>query len=81
MPTTRRKIQARCPEAQRHPQSASGRGVRSAVPSRQFLRPNDLVQVKYEMLRCVKGDKQSFSQSASAFGFSRPTFYQAEEDF
>jgi transposase len=40
-----------------------------------------LVQVKYEMLRRVRVDKQSVSQSASAFGFSRPTLYQAEEDF
>jgi hypothetical protein len=43
--------------------------------------PDDLVQVKYEMLRRLRLDKQSVSQSASAFGFSRPTFYQAGEDF
>jgi hypothetical protein len=46
-----------------------------------FFDADDLVQVKYEMLRCVRVDKQSVSQSASAFGFSRPTYYQAEEDF
>jgi hypothetical protein len=46
-----------------------------------FFDPHDLVQVKYEMLRRVRVDKQSVSQTASAFGFSRPTFYQAEEDF
>ena len=46
-----------------------------------FFDPEDLVQVKYEMLRRVQMDKQSVSQSASAFGFSRPTYYQAEEDF
>jgi hypothetical protein len=46
-----------------------------------FFDPHDLVQVKYEMLRRVRVDKQSVSQSASAFGFSRPTFYQAEADF
>ena len=46
-----------------------------------FFDPDDVVQVKYEMLRRVRVDKQSVSQSASAFGFSRPTFYQAEEDF
>jgi hypothetical protein len=40
-----------------------------------FFDPDDLVQVKYEMLRRVRLDKQSVSQSASAFGFSRPTFY------
>ena len=46
-----------------------------------FFDPEDLVQVKYEMLRRVRVDKESVSQSASAFGFSRPTYYQAEEDF
>jgi len=46
-----------------------------------FFDPDDLVQVKYEMLRRVRVDKQSASQSASSFGFSRPTYYQAEEDF
>jgi transposase len=46
-----------------------------------FFDPNDLLQLKYEMLRRVKVDNQSVSHSASAFGFSRPTFYQAEEDF
>jgi hypothetical protein len=47
----------------------------------EFFDPDDLVQVKYEMLRRVRMDEQSVSQSASAFGFSRPTYYQAEEDF
>ena len=46
-----------------------------------FFDPDDLVQVKYEMLRRVRVDKHSVSQSASAFGFSRPTYYQAEDDF
>ena len=46
-----------------------------------FFDPDDLVQVKYEMLRRVRVDKHSVSQSASVFGFSRPTYYQAEADF
>jgi hypothetical protein len=46
-----------------------------------FFDPDDLVQVKYEMLRRVRVDKHPVSQSASAFGFSRPTYYQAEADF
>jgi len=46
-----------------------------------FFDPDDVVQVKYEMLRRVRADKQSVSGSASTFGFSRPTYYQAEEDF
>jgi hypothetical protein len=42
------------------------------------------VQVKYEMLRLLRRvtvDKQAVTQSATAFGFSRPTYYQAEADF
>jgi hypothetical protein len=46
-----------------------------------FFDREDVVQVKYEMLRCVTVDKQSVTQSATAFGFSRPTYYQAEADF
>lgn len=46
-----------------------------------FFDPDDLVQVKYEMRRRVRVNKQSISQSASSFGFSRPTYYQAEADF
>jgi len=46
----------------------------------EFFDPRDLVQVKYEMVRRVQIDKQPVSQSAAAFGFSRPTFYQAQAD-
>ena len=46
-----------------------------------FFDRDDVVQVKYEMLRRVTVDKQSVTQSATAFGFSRPTYYPAEADF
>ena len=46
-----------------------------------FFDRDDVVQVKYEMLRRVTVDKQSVTQSTTAFGFSRPTYYQAEADF
>jgi transposase len=49
--------------------------------TREFFDADDVVQVKYEMLRRVKLDQQPVSQSAAAFGFSRPTYYQAEADF
>ena len=48
---------------------------------RDFFDPHDLVQVKYEMLRRVEVDRLPVSQAATAFGFSRPTFYQARFDF
>jgi len=43
-----------------------------------FFDPRDLVQVKYEMVRKVRVDRQPVSHSATAFGFSRPSFYQAQ---
>jgi transposase len=47
----------------------------------EFFDSRDLVQVKYEMLRLVSMEKQSVSESAKAFGFSRPSFYQAQAAF
>jgi transposase len=46
-----------------------------------FFDAHDLVQVKYEMLRQVRVEQKPVSQAAAAFGFSRPTYYQAEFDF
>jgi transposase len=47
----------------------------------EFFDPRDLVQVKYEMLRRVQSEGQTVSQSAAGFGFSRPSFYQAQASF
>jgi transposase len=44
----------------------------------EFFDARDLVQVKYEMVRRVQADGQAVSQSAQAFGFSRPAFYHAQ---
>ena len=46
-----------------------------------FFDPRDLVQVKYEMLRRVRTEGQSISEAVVAFGFSRPSFYQAQSAF
>ena len=46
-----------------------------------FFDARDLVQVKYEMLRRVQSEGQTVSQSAANFGFSRPSFYQAQAAF
>jgi len=40
-----------------------------------------MVQVKYEMLRRVETEGQPVNRSAAAFGFSRPSFYQAQSAF
>jgi transposase len=47
----------------------------------EFFDPHDLVQVKYEMLRRVQVEGQAVAHAAKAFGFSRPSFYQALEVF
>ena len=46
-----------------------------------FFDPNDLVQVKYEMLRRVREEGRRVSETSAAFGFSRPSFYQAQTAF
>jgi transposase len=58
----------------RHPER-----VRAAeFQTGSFFDPQDLVQVKYEMLRHVKQGGASKADSAALFGLSRPAFYQAE---
>jgi transposase len=47
----------------------------------RFFDARDLVQVKYEMLRCVRVEGADKAHAAALFGLSRPTFYQAEADF
>jgi transposase len=46
-----------------------------------FFDPRDLVQVKYEMLRRVQTEGKSVTEAAAVFGFSRPSFYQAQSAF
>jgi hypothetical protein len=60
-----------------HPQDVSDPLFRASA----FFDPNDLVQVKYEMLRRVGVDQEPVSSTAASFGLSRPAFYQAREAF
>jgi transposase len=48
-----------------------------AFGASEFLDARDLVQVKYEMVRRVRVEGDAVSRSAAAFGFSRPSFYEA----
>lgn len=43
-----------------------------------FFDPQDLIQVKYEMIRTVQQGDQSIVDAATNFGFSRPAFYEAQ---
>ena len=60
------------------PQAVTDAAFTSGNP---FFDARDLVQVKYEMLRRVREDGQPVSQAAADFGFSRPSFYQAQAVF
>jgi transposase len=51
--------------------------VDQAYNASEFFDARDLVQVRYEMVRRVRVDGVPVSRSAPAFGFSRPSFYQA----
>jgi len=46
-----------------------------------FFDPNDLVQVKYEMLRSVEQEGRPVVEAAQACGLSRPVFYVTQELF
>lgn len=51
------------------------------VGDNPFFDVNDLVQVKYEMLRRVREDGQRVSEASASFGFSRPSFYEVQAAF
>lgn len=46
-----------------------------------FFDANDLLQIKYEMLRAIEIDSLPITQAAEAFGLSRPTIYEARSNF
>ncbi|MGH3284618.1 MAG: helix-turn-helix domain-containing protein [Streptosporangiaceae bacterium] len=43
----------------------------------EFFDARDVVQVKYEMVRRVKAGGAPVTQTAAAFGYSRPSYYEA----
>lgn len=47
----------------------------------EFFDPDDMVQVKYEMLRCVSVENASVVHATEEYGVSRPTYYQVRTSF
>ena len=45
--------------------------------SSDFFDARDVVQVKYEMVRKVKAEGAPVTTAAAAFGYSRPSYYEA----
>ena len=43
----------------------------------EFFDARDAVQVKYEMVRRVQVEGASVTETAAAFGYSRPSYYEA----
>ena len=70
------KLQA-CGILNPHPEKGSD----VLFQQRAFFDGDDLLQVKYEMLRCVAQDGRSVSTAAAAFGFSRRHFYVIQKRF
>lgn len=60
-----------------HPEEVSD----DLYESSHFFDRRDLVQVKYEMLRSVRVDGLSVSESAARSGLSRPVYYQTQAAF
>src|ERR1022692_1181571 len=49
----------------------------TAFLAEEFFDARDVVQVKYEMVRAVTVDGVPVTAAAAAFGYSRPSYYQA----
>lgn len=60
-----------------HPQAVTDPLFRDSA----FFDPNDLVQVKYEMLRSVEQDGRAVVDAAESFGLSRPVYYVTRDLF
>ncbi|MGO8856947.1 MAG: hypothetical protein ACLP8X_29395 [Streptosporangiaceae bacterium] len=60
-----------------HPQAVTDPLFRDSA----FFDPNDLVQVKYEMLRSVEKDGRAVVEATETFGLSRPVYYVTRDLF
>ena len=74
---SKRKHLARRGSLHLHPQDVADPLFRDD----SFFDRRDAVQVKYEMLRSVRADARSITRAAADFGFSRPTYYEAQAAF
>jgi transposase len=79
VPPNTEKIEAlrSCGALNRHPEK-----VRDPLfAEHDFFDPHDLVQLKYETIRAVEIDRRPIAHAALDFGLSRPTIYEAQENF
>ena len=79
MPPNPKKIEAlrSCGALNRNPQK-----VRHPLfTEHDFFDPHDMVQLKYETIRAVDVDGRPIAEASVDFGLSRPTIYEAQENF
>ena len=79
VPPNPKKIEAlrSCGALNRNPQK-----VRHPLfTEHDFFDPHDMVQLKYETIRAVDVDGRPIAEASVDFGLSRPTIYQAQENF
>jgi transposase len=70
------------PSPDRRPLAYRGTAVRDVRFRRgAFFDPDDIVQVKYEMLRRHRVDGASVTEVAALYGVSRQTFYEIARSF
>ena len=51
------------------------------IAKSRFFDANDLMQMKYEMLRSVSVDQQPIAKAAYTFGLSRVAYYHAQKQY
>jgi transposase len=79
VPPNPKKIEAlrSCGALNRNPQK-----VRHPLfTEHDFFDPHDMVQLKYETIRAVDVDGRPIAEASADFGLSRPTIYEAQENF
>ena len=79
VPPNPKKIEAlrSCGALNRNPQKV----CHPLFTGNDFFDPHDLVQLKYETIRAVEVDGRPIAQASVDFGLSRPTIYEAQENF
>src|ERR1700736_6001647 len=79
VPPNQKKIEAlrSCGALNRNPQKV----CHPLFIDNDFFDPHDLVQLKYETIRAVEVDARPIAQAALDSGLSRPTIYEARENF
>jgi transposase len=79
VPPNPKKIEAlrSCGALNRNPQKV----YHPLFTENDFFDPHDLVQLKYETIRAVEVDGRPIAQASVDFGLSRPTIYEAQENF